>query len=64
MFLTGPNTIESSPKLLKQSPVKNLLQACSFIIKRLRRSCFSVIFGKYFGTLVAPKNFFTVAFFF
>ena len=55
ILFTEPNAIESLSKLLKQSPIKNLLQACSLVKNRLRRSCFPVIFMKFFRTLVAPK---------
>ena len=71
-FFTGSNTIESSSKSLTQSPVKNLPWDCSFIKKRLRRSCLPVIFAKLFRTSVlrnksshaSSSSCFTVAFFF
>ena len=56
IFFLGPNTIESSSKLLKQSPVKNLLWACSFIKKSRRHSCFPVIFAIFFRTLVLKST--------
>ena len=55
--MIGPNDIESSSKLLKQTPVENLLYACSFIKKSPQLSYFPVIFVKFFRTPVAPKVF-------
>ena len=57
-FFTGPKTIESLSKLLKQSPVKNFLFPCSFIKERLRCNCFPVLFVKYL-----LESWFKVAFF-
>ena len=62
--MIGPNDIESSSKLLKQTPVENLLYACSFIKKSLQLSYFPVIFVKFFRTPVAPKVFSQQLFFF
>ena len=57
-FLTGPPN-----KSLKQSPVKNLLLACSFFKNRLRRSCFPLILWNLSEHLLLPKLFFIVALF-
>ena len=58
IFLTGSNIIESSSKLFKQSPVKDLLYACSFLKKRLQLSCFPVILWNFLEHLLLLKLFF------